>query len=223
MSPLAELFHALLREGRVLLRQLPPPDAAAKTEVVEVLRQTYTDHRLEVAGPTIAFDAEIATAAANLVHQACWALVSHALPPEELEKSLVMPGAPQSAAQHLSADLVLRFLPQVLRRARALDPADPLVMILEKVLRQWPLSGVLADIEEGPATPPEFDAHPGLLLLYAERLARHERPAWFPSGPGREYVALVWNELGKDMALLQQAEQVAQGLGGAETGEDVDD
>jgi len=116
-----------------------------------------------------------------------------------------MPGAPDAPAAHLSADLVLRFLPQVHRRARALDPADPLVMILERVLRQWPLSGVLADVLEGPVTPPDFGGHAGLLFLYAERLARHEKPAWLPTGPGREYAEVVWAELGKDATLLRQA------------------
>jgi MoxR-vWA-beta-propeller ternary system domain bpX4 len=137
---------------------------------------------------------------------------------------LVMPGPPQSPAQHLSADLLLRFLPPVYRRARALDPGDPLGGILEKVLRQWPLSGVLADIEAEPLTPTDFGGHPGLLFLYAERLARHERTAWFPTGPGREYVALAWAELGKDTTLLETVDpestpQVHAGQGR----EDVDD
>jgi hypothetical protein len=59
------------------------------------------------------------------------------------------------------------------------------------VLRQWPLSGVLSDVTEPPLTPPEFDGNPGLMLLYAERLARHEKSAWVPQGEGREYVQWV--------------------------------
>jgi hypothetical protein len=69
------------------------------------------------------------------------------------------------------------------------------------VLRRWPLSGVLADIEQGPLTALDFSGHAGLLLLYAERLARHERPTWFPTGAAKEYLELVWTELGEDRSL----------------------
>ena len=68
------------------------------------------------------------------------------------------------------------------RRARALDPADALVGLLERVLRQWPLSGVLAGLDEGPTSPLDFGGHEGLMLLYAERLARGPSPSWRPSG-----------------------------------------
>jgi hypothetical protein len=113
------------------------------------------------------------------------------LPVDEIDKQLKMPGSPQTPAQHLSADLLLRFLAQVHRRARARDPVDPLPALLEKVLRQWPLSGVLADIDEGPMAPLDFGGHAGLMLLYAERLASREKPAWFPTGKLLEYLELV--------------------------------
>jgi hypothetical protein len=38
--------------------------------------------------------------------------------------------------------------------------------------------------------------HPGLLLLYAERLAEHLRPEWVPDGPARPYVELVFTQRG---------------------------
>src|SRR5205085_1821946 len=84
-----------------------------------------------------------------------------------------------------------RFVPGVYHRARALDPADALAAGLARLLRLWPLSGVLADLEEGPLTPPTLGGHPGLLLLYAERLADHFRPAWLPEGPAGDYFDLV--------------------------------
>jgi hypothetical protein len=85
---------------------------------------------------------------------------------------------------------------------RALAPDDPLAGLLANLLRQWPLSGVLSDVSEAPLTLPEFGGHPGLLLLYAERLARSEKPAWMPGGKGREYVELVFHGLGKDRSAL---------------------
>ena len=82
---------------------------------------------LAVAGPRIAFDPQVACAAAEFLRQAAWALVNHDEHVTDLVKRLKMPLAPSSPSHHLSADLTLRYVPQVLRRARGLDPSDPLV------------------------------------------------------------------------------------------------
>jgi hypothetical protein len=159
-------------------------------------------------------DATIAVAAAATVHAACWFLVNRAQPAADMDGLLLLATSPCSPAAHLSADLVLRFLPQVYRRAKAADPADRLATQLADILRHWPLSGVLADIDEPPVVAPAFDGHPGLCMLYAERLARHEKPAWLPRRAGLEYLELVYQDLGKDPAALIRA---AQPVGNSET------
>src|SRR5262249_54286450 len=111
-------------------------------------------------------------------------------------------------AAHLSADLTLRFLAPIHRRARGRDPADRLTSLLADILRRWPLSGVLADVEDEPLTSPDWGGHAGLWMLYAERLAQNEKPAWVPRESGLEFVQLVYAELGKDPAgLLRCARQ----------------
>jgi hypothetical protein len=221
MSALAEFLRILLEEGRVVLRDPTAPGKARDAAAAELLRRAYATHRLAVAGPPLDFAEATALAAGELVRQACWFLVSHDQPPAVLEKRLVMPAAPRSPADHLSADLVLRYLAQVHRRARALDPADRLTTLLEAVLRRWPLSGVLSAVDEGPEAPLDFGGHPGLQMLYAERLAWNEKPAWVPEGPGFEYVELVWAELGKDAAALVRGRQTAAVVGKLEEGEDA--
>jgi hypothetical protein len=199
---LVPLLQRLFDDGTVVLRERPRLAAGERREALSVLERTHAAFRLDVAGAPLDFDAGTALAAAELLGHACWFLVNHAEPPAELEKRLVLPVRPVTAAQHLSADLVLRYLPQVHRRARALAPDDRLAALLAGVLRQWPLSGVLADVEEGPLTPPAFGEHPGLQLLYAERLARNEKPAWVPAGRGREYLEMVLAGLGKERSPL---------------------
>jgi hypothetical protein len=198
MSSLASFLESLFREGTVVLRERPVPAADNQSDALDLLTQTYARYRLEVAGPPVPFDAASALAAAKLLQQACWFLFSHSDREEEAERRLVMPGPPATAAQHLSADLVLRYLPQVRRRARAAAADDVLAVRLAAVLRQWPLSGVLSDMQEEPTTSLEFDGHYGLQMLYAERLAHNEKPAWMPPpGATREVVELVFAGLGK--------------------------
>jgi hypothetical protein len=221
MSALVEFLRILLEEGRVMLRDPPQPGKARDATAADLLRRAYATHRLAVAGPPIEYAEATALAAGELVRQACWFLVSHDQPAAELDRRLVMPAAPRSPADHLSADLVLRYLPQVHRRARAIDPADRLTTLLEAVLRRWPLSGVLSAVDERPEGPLDFGGHRGLQMLYAERLAQNEKPAWVPEGPGFEYVELVWADLGNDVGALVRGRQTAAAQGKLEEGDDA--
>jgi hypothetical protein len=193
MAAFSEFLSQLLDEGKIVFRSAKPPQDRPSDRDAAMLAEAFATFALSVGGPPIAFEARTACEAAELVRQASWALVSRDERPEELERRLRMSTAPSTPAQHLSADLMLRYLPQVLRRARGLDPVDPLIEILAEVLRRWPLSGVLSDVEEGPLTAPHFAGHPGLLLLYSERLAANDRPAWRPepASPAYDYYVLV--------------------------------
>src|SRR4051812_8580330 len=109
MDGLAEFLRGLLYQGRIVFRGRPVP--GTPVGATAVLERAYAAYRLEVAGPPVPFDAPVAVAAAELVRQASWALVSHDAGPEQLATVLTMPRGPSLPAHHLSADLVFRFLP----------------------------------------------------------------------------------------------------------------
>jgi hypothetical protein len=196
MADLCNFIEHLITEGKIRYAERPLASREPEPAAVALLDKAFMSHRLQVAGPLIAFDATAAVSAAELVRQAAWFLVSHEGPEAELEKHVRMPGPPSTAAQHLSADLMLRYLSQLHRRAVAISADDFLARKLTTILREWPLSGVLSDIEEKPMGSLRFNDHPGLCMLYAERLARHEKPAWMPDGPALEYVHLMREEMG---------------------------
>jgi hypothetical protein len=199
MTAFQEFLTQLLEQGKIVFRSARAPHDRPSAPAVAILAGAFQTHGLSVAGPRIAFDPRCASAAAELVRQASWALVNHDERVADLEKRLKMPCSPETPSHHLSADLTLRYLPQIVRRARGLDPSDPLVGILARVLRGWPLSGVLSDMDEGPLVPLDFGGHPGLLLLYAERLFGNDRPSWRPAppGPAWEHDELVRQEHGR--------------------------
>jgi hypothetical protein len=197
MACLAEFLDRLLTHGTAVLRARPDLQPRDRREAAARLEAAHADVRLDVAGPPVPFDGPAALAAAELVWRACWFLLQRGEQEQEAGMFLQVPRAPRTAAEHLSADLTLRFLPQIHRRARSINADDVLTQRLTEALRQAPLSGVLADLEEGPSVPIELDGHPGLHLLYAERLAGKVRPAWVPEqGPARAYVELVFAERG---------------------------
>ena len=127
--------------------------------------------------------------------------------PAESDASLKMPRPPRSAAMSISGrDLALRFLPGLLQRLVARDPGDELVAAIKRLLRDWPLSGVLADLREPPTSPLDFGGHLGIRFLYAERLAERERPGWYPSAEASDGVEMVRHVLGRPTARrLRQA------------------
>ena len=196
MTSFHEFLTELLYDGKVVFRSARAPNDRPRAEDIGLLEKAFNAVRLSVAGPEIAFDRAVGYSAAELLRQASWALVNHDDRVSHLRKCLTMPIQPVTEAHHLSADLTLHYLPQVLKRARGLDPLDPLIALLEDVLRQWPLSGVLSDVTDPPIGSLDFGGHPGLLLLYAERLAANDRVAWRPvrGKPGWEYFELVSDE-----------------------------
>ena len=119
MTALAEFLDLLFVEGRAAFSARPAPEERAPALVV--LERAHTASRLDVAGPLLPFDADVALAAAEFVRLACWFLVNREEPTETLERLLIIPPEPRLAAQHWAADLTFRYLPQLQRRARALS------------------------------------------------------------------------------------------------------
>jgi MoxR-vWA-beta-propeller ternary system domain bpX4 len=187
----------VLTYGESVLAASPSLLPEERPRVVEALRAAFEQHALDVAGPPIPFDPEAALRSAIVLARACWRFVG---PDEDTPSSLDLGVEPSSPSAHLSVDVALRFLPAVYRRSRLREPEIGLTAELDGLLRRWPLSGVLADLDGEPATPPEFGGHCGLQLLYAERLVATGRPGWVPkSGPAREWVERVYQERGKPM------------------------
>jgi AcrR family transcriptional regulator len=196
MAEFTDLVRRLLDEGSVRLRQPPLLHPDEHEPVLELLSGHFRRHQFDVMGDPIPFAPAVSLRAVELLTWSCWFLLNRSEPAHEIERRLPTLAPARSAAEHLSADLIFRFLPQVHRRARAGNPTDPLTVRLGETLRRWPLSGVLADLDDPPLVPIDFD-HPGLRLLYAERLAERSCSAqtvWMPEGPTFEYVELVFSE-----------------------------
>ena len=147
-TPFHDFLTELFDKGKIVFRAAPRdrPSPAG----VAVLAEAFETYCLAVAGPRIAFDPEIACAVAEFLRQAAWALVNHDDRMTDVVKRLKMPRPPLTPSHHLSADLTLRHLPQVLRRGRGLDPADPLVAQVANELTQLAAFGSSCRYRRGP-------------------------------------------------------------------------
>lgn len=196
MSALASFFEHLFASGEA--RLTGRPELNGRPEVERVLKQAFNEYRLEVAGPLIEFDSEAGIAAAYYTALACWLAVSHDERPEQIKAMLKLPAIRATPQAALAVDLTLRYSTTVHRRARAQNSEDVLATLLGETLRRWPLTGVLSDVAEPPTGDLTFAGHPGLELLYAERLVDSYRPAWLPAeGKLRETVEMIYSQKGR--------------------------
>lgn len=145
------------------------PSAVAE-QIAPRLRQADALARRELPGPAPALALDVAVHAACLLHAGCVALQCRDLDAALIARALRRPApaaAPAGAAH--SADLTLRYLPDLVAMARKRAPNDPLVEDLLHVARAWPLSSVgvgdLGDLDLAP-----LFADRALTLRYVDRI-----------------------------------------------------
>jgi len=203
-SPFAIWLERVLIHGESVQASAPVPKAEDRGRCLPMLSAAFVQRSLSLAGPHLDFSREVAWQASLRLADACWRLVGAAS--DEPLTDIVADGA--TAADHYSVDLTLRFLPSVLRRAGARSHAATLAADIERVLRLWPLSGVLADLDGEPTVAPDFAGHPGLQLLYAERLVKTGRVGWVPrGGSARDWVERIFAERGRTLPVPATTEE----------------
>src|SRR5271156_2674206 len=121
MAAFQDFLTQLLDHGQIVFRSAKAPQDGPTERDVAVLAEAFDTFALSVAGARIEFDSRTACVAAEFVRQSSWALVQREDRLADLKRRLKMTGPPRTASQHLSADLMLRFVPQIVKRARGLD------------------------------------------------------------------------------------------------------
>jgi hypothetical protein len=193
MSDFPHWLASVLQSGdsvQSLQSLLHPTDHEA---VLKILRTHFRQSLLDVAGPELEWVEDVAVASAEVLSQCCWLLATSS--PDVPEVQLP---EPKSAAEHLSVDVCGKFWPALYRRASSRGDDDPMAQYLEKLLKAWPLSGVLAGLTTSPTSSLDFFGHSGLQLLYAERFLLHPHPSWLPP-PG-----LPWQQAERVFALADK-------------------
>lgn len=205
-----DFLTALLADGAVSVGPygpLPEQDAAAGDLVLAEMERTA---RLEMPGNPPPFDPLAGRWAGVQFYRACQFTIYRNLDAETLAAELGR-GAPQpiTPATHYSVDLVMRYLPQLLKFARSAAETDPLVTQLMQWAVDWPLSSV------GVAELPQieiagFADNPSLLQLYADRLLAHGDASRLADPRARAAVASAvgrYPEIGGKLTQLLQPDR----------------
>lgn len=169
-------LRQLTESGRVVIESAEAPDLATITKGDSWLADFEHQWRTQLAGEAPSFDIAAASWAGQSFYRACQKLMDHdrneetdhlGFPEPEFDKT-----APRS---HYSVDIVFRFLPDLLKFAKAREETDPLLIRISTWCSQWPLSSVsMANLDDAVDVDiTGFADDPTLMQLYVDRIVRH--------------------------------------------------
>lgn len=174
---LQTIEHLRHCEEALLFANLLRINEEEQREAVAYLSKAYGEESLAYPHTAPPFDEAAALWAAQTFYTAAQLLLFREN--KEADLPLLLPAYEGivTAGAVLSADLVLRFLPDVIGQVKAIDPDDGLITVLETHLKTWHYSGVRYPL---PAAGLDFsflNASPSLQQLYTDRIIRHKNGA----------------------------------------------
>src|SRR4051812_7702291 len=165
---LAFFIESLVNEGRAVVSV--GPLGAEDESALRLLEKIELRARAELAGEGPLFCGPAALWGARMLYQSCQFMVCRDIGEEQVRAAFAEAcPAERGAEADWSADLMLRHLPDVIRLARHLSNADPLVQELKTLATAWPLSSVgVPELEK--ISIDTFVEHPALAQVYADRI-----------------------------------------------------
>ena len=171
---LASFIKELLNDGQVTLgTQLLLAGDTPDQEAIELLKNLYLEEVLHVPFKAPAFDPEAAVWGAKYLFVTTQITVFRDITEEAVKARLLPYSGSIDAASIFSADLMLRYLPDLLQLAKGLAPDDVLVQCLQQTLLAWPFSsvgtGIAGEIDIRPIL-----SHTSLKYAYRNKIIRHQ-------------------------------------------------
>ena len=160
MAPLPTLLFCeqLFAQGMLAAERWPPAKPANADDIDAIIRQADQLARLDAPATAPTLDLDAARWSLSLLSWSVFLLVDRANASTSLPKELASTEpSGRLASHHWSVDLGLRYLSDVLARARNAASEDALVVELVNVCSRWPLASVGTD------TP--WNSTPGKVIL----------------------------------------------------------
>ena len=146
-SFLDTIYHLRTIEQIILSDKLLTISKQEENDTISFLETEYERETLEYPGVAPKFNSDAAIWAAKTVYLAAQLLLYREHKITELELLLPDFNGTEDASAILSADLCLRFLPQIIAEMKKIDPDDIIIPILEKQLCQFHYSAIGFEIE----------------------------------------------------------------------------
>jgi hypothetical protein len=164
---LLQFLQNLFSNGQVTLpHKFHVPSEEEKAGIIGFLRAFQQNDRQEMPLEAPEFEPEAALWAAEYIFKAMQFLAMRNLEVELIPVHLPQFGMGINPSVAYSADLCLRYLPQIYHWSKAISQDDPLLLHFQETAKIWPFSCVgIPRSEEG-----RIPEHPSLRLAYAARI-----------------------------------------------------
>lgn len=146
-SFLDTIYHLRTIEQIILSGKLLIISKQEENDTVSFLENEYEREILEYPGVAPKFNSDAAFWAAKTVYLAAQLLLCREHKISDLALLLPDFNGIEDASTIISADLCLRFLPQIIAEMKRIDPDDSVISILERQLYQFHYSAIGFEIE----------------------------------------------------------------------------
>ena len=174
-SPFLDTLFLLRKEECItIFADVKPISLKEEKEAAEYFETEFEKERLEFFSDQIPFDKDAAVWAAKILYHSVQLYLVRENTEKNLAKLIPQFKGKFDLSSKLSADLSLRFLPQIVVALKNVDPDDPLIALLETILKQFHYSGIEADIELEHLNWEEELKDPTYRKLYLERIVHNK-------------------------------------------------
>lgn len=168
------VYHLRTIEQIILTDKLITISKTEENETVLFLETEYEREILEYPGNVPKFNVEAALWAAKTVYVAAQLLLNREHKISDLNVLLPDFSGKEEVSAMLSADLCLRFLPQILAEMKRIDADDLVIPILEKHLYQFHYSAIGFEIEIEKIDFDTVASNDCLQQLYIDRIVQRK-------------------------------------------------
>ncbi len=146
-SPFLDTLFLLRKEGTLtVFSDFKTLSEKEEKEAEDFFESEFEKERLDFLSDKIPFNKEAAIWAAKILYHSAQLYLIRKDTAKNLEKLIPQYQGEKNTSAILSADLSLRFLPQLLDALQIADSTDPLVKMLGNILHQFHYSGIELDL-----------------------------------------------------------------------------
>lgn len=115
-------------------------------QAIDFLNQEYQKESIDYPHKAPSFDSNAALWGAKTLYHSAQLVLYRENKDADLEKIIPDFSGKITPNSMLSADLCLRFIPEILAQLKLIDVEDKLIEVLEKILEKWHYSGISYEI-----------------------------------------------------------------------------
>jgi hypothetical protein len=207
--------HLRENEGILLFGNVLLIPAEEEAQCSEYLREAYLSESLGYPRTPPSYNADAGMWAAKTVYTAAQLILYREEKAEKLAGFFAEYSGKLDVSAILSADLCLRFVPNMLTQLKLIDPEDPLNGILENLLYQWHYSGVLSPLDVSRLDFSVYEKDACLLQMYVNRVTGYKKVKLAALPALREHVAAdlgifaeeLWKDFKTETTIYEQHRQ----------------